>query len=1066
MKKRMLCLLVLCMLLTALVGCGKQSGKNYTERPTAESTKPATVTEKPAIPTETPTAEPTKPTGGEPTAEPTQPAGGEPTAEPTKPAGDEPESGRTEFSEGTDFALKFSTGGGISLDLGAPSEKPSSLPVENQSYADQTGTPVQLTIEDIQAMNGDSLVIDIYSNDGYLSTLIGKFYEGQVLNAEDGVESVKGLASLLGLTKGCEFFAVYREKDNNNYTYYTYQQRYGINTLQYATLRIVVDPDGYTAGLTCSFAPNIGTASQETAITAAQAEQFITQGFGSAYTVMQGKTVKMAVQFNSVVYNCWIVYTNNPSASANFDMPYLANYVSTDGVYLMSMPANSFAQSNKEVMNNDAYFDGLVTQDVNFSIAMPSGGTKQITVPIAQNPKDGKFYLMDPSRKIAVAQYNDFYYKGSLNFVSSASRTDGWPDNNLMAYYNYINAYDFYADHGIRSVDGFETPILITVGYCDQQGNPVDNACYYGVNEGWVCFAASDANKYSYCADVCGHEFTHGVTSNSMQGIFYQNETGAINEAYSDIMGNLCEKITGETSDTGWMIAENSGDGQMRNMADPNSYEQPAFVGDMYYVPAVLAPSDYNDNGGVHLNNTLVSRLAYLLDRDGMSLELQFRMWITSIELLTPKSNYEDLHAILLASLKINGLLQQYGPTVNKAFAEEGLNDDWNSSYLEATKSGCGRLNFQVDGYISSKPAVCYFYTTEGEYVTGGYPDKNGIVSVLLPAGSYLCIFYYAEEDLNNPVVTFFDGSRWTSTQTYGAFSVQNGGVTTLPVLNSGKSATAGTDGSGDTGDTGDTGDSGDTGDTGDNGNTSRQGEKLNLVSYNGGYFTMLIPEGWRVDVSGSYGSICYRIYDPNMPSRQAFFYGALAPFHKSEASRKYLSYYDTTGGILSNGPVLTSADVRGITDCWQYCIDFQIRYDGKQLFPTMNNIQLAQVETYQGPYSGYGPETVGVGTFYDASGNGCILGIAGALVDLDFYGYYGGNWFYTCYGLMGVSSPYTEFDDCYEDLLTCVCSIQFSQDYILASQYSSMPLLDNEEIKANFEMVSGAIDKLYQKVK
>lgn len=1017
MKKLIAYILVLCMAVSFSVGCGKQS-KEPAEKVT--NTPTASVTE-------------------EPTPEPTD----TPTPEPTKPAEDA-DPGRTEIEGDSDFAITLPTDVGIGPGFGAPSAKPDTLPVENQSLAAQTGAPVQLTIEDIQAMNGDSLVIDIYGNDGYLSTLIGKFYEGKVLNAEDGVESVKGLASLLGLTKGCEFFAVYREKDDNNYTYYTYQQRYGINTLQYATLRIVVDPNGYTAGLTCSFTPNIGTAAQETAITAVQAEQMIAQGFGSSYTVVQGKTVQMAVQLNSVVYNCWIVYTNNPDVSAGFDMPYIAHYVSTAGEYMRSMPANSFAQTNKEVMNNDAYFEGLSTQNVNFTIAMPDGSTKQITVPISKNTKDGKFYLIDPSRKIAVAHFKEFAYQNVLNFVTNTAQNSGWSDNDLMAYYNYINVYDFYADHGIRSVDGFETPILVTVGYCDQQGNPVDNACYYGINSGWVCFAASDANKYSYCADVCGHEFTHGVTTNSMQGMIYENETGAINEAYSDIMGNLCEKITGETSDTGWLIAENSGNGQMRNMADPNSCQQPEFVGDRYYVPAVLAPSDYNDNGGVHYNNSLLSRLAYLLDRDGMSLELQFRMWITSIEMLTPKSSYEDLHAILLGSLKINGLLKEYGPTVNKAFAEEGLNVDWNSGYLEATKSGCGRLSFQVDGYISAKPAICMFATTAGNIVAYGYPDKNGVVSVLLTAGDYLCLFQYAEEDLNKPVYVYYDGAKWTQSEAYAAFSVSNGRVTTLPVLNSGKGATAG-NGGGNTG-------------NGDNGNTSQQGQKLNLVSYNGGYFTMLIPEGWRVEVFGSYGNMGFRIYDPNTPGRQAFYYGALAPFHKSEASRKYLSYYDTTGGLIANGPVLTSATVGGITDCWQYCIDYQKRYEGKQLFPTMNNIRLSKVSSFQGPYSGYGPETVGYGTFNDENGNACTLGIAAVLVDLDFYGYYGGNWFYTCYGLMGVSSPSGEYKDNVLDLLTCVCSIQFSQDYINASQYSEFPLLDNESLRQNFLTVGNVI--------
>lgn len=1015
MKKLTSWLLVLCLVMSTLVGCGRRQ-KNPTEKPT----EPAVVTEVPVteVPTEAPTPQPT----------------------------DNPGPGRTEIESSSDFAIKLQTGAGIGSDFGAPSEKPNMLPVENQSYAAQTGTTVQLTMEDIQAMNGDNLVIDIYNNNGYLSTLIGKFYEGRVLNAEDGVESVRGLASLLGLTKGCEFFAVYYSKDKNNYTYYTYQQRYGINTLQYATMRVVVDPAGYTVALTCSFTPNIGTSPKDPAITAAQAEQIISQRLGSAYTIQKGKTVQLAAQFNSVVYNCWVVYTTNPYASATFDMPYYANYVSTDGDYLLSMPANTFAKSNKDGINNDAYFEGLTPQDATFTIAMPAGGTKQITVPIAKSSKDGKYYLMNPQRKIALAQYKDFCYQGTLNFVSSTSLTEGWSDNDLMAYFNYINAYDFYADHGIKSIDGFETPILVTVGYCDEQGNPVNNACYYGINSGWACFAASNANKYSYCADVCGHEFTHGVTSSSMQGIYYQNETGAINEAYSDILGNICEKITGQTSDTGWIISETANDGTQRDMANPNRFNQPAFVGDQYYVPAVLAPGSYNDNGGVHYNNTLVSHLAYLLDRDGMSLEQQFKMWTTSIELLTPMSDYEDLHAILLASLRINGMLKEFGPTVNKAFAEAGLDADWTKSYLEVTKSGCGRLNFQVDGYISSKPAICLIGNTSGEVVAQGFPDTNGIVSVLLPAGTYICLLEYAEEDLNNPICFYYSGSSWTTAQNFGTFTIRSGGVTTMPALNSGKGAMAGGNGGGNSDDTG---------------TASRKGEKLNLVSYNGGYFTMLIPEGWRVDVYGSYGGIGYRIYDPNMPSRQAFYYGALAPLHKSEQSRKYLSYYDTTGGRITNGPVLTSATVRGVTDCWQYCIDYQKRYDGMQFFPTMNNIQLSWVENYQGPYAGYGPETVGYGTFTDEYGNACKLGILCALIDLDFYNYFGGNWYYTCYGLMGVSCPNGDFNDCAEDLITCVTSIQFSQDYINTSKYSDLPLDDNETIKKNMGIVARVLNQI-----
>lgn len=953
--------------------------------------------------------------------------------------------GKITYNAENGFSLDLPSQG--IMDYAAPTGKPSAMPAENQaqSMAQESGTLVQLTIEDIQAMNGDNVVIDIYNN-GYLTTLVGKYYEDKVQNAEDGVESVRAMASLLGLTKGCEFFAVYSETDDDGYTYYTYQQRYGINTLQYATLRVVVDPQGYTAGLTCSFVPNIGTAPQDAAITQQQAEELVRQKVGTDAALISGKTLQMAASFNSVVYNCWIVYTNNPDVSASYDMPYIAHYVSTDGSYLMAIPANSFAATNKELMNNDGYFEGLTTQDVSFTIAQPAGGSKQITVPVAKNKKDGKFYLMDPSRKIAVAKYKEFYYQDSLVFISSDSRNSGWSDNDLMAYYNYINVYDFYADHGIRSVDGFETPLLITVGYCDENGNPVDNACFYGVNAGWACFAASDANKYSYCADVCGHEFTHGVTSTSMQGIYYQNETGAINEAYSDIMGNLCEKITGETSDSGWLIAENSGSGQMRNMADPNSCEQPAFVGDQYYIPAVMNPNGANDLGGVHGDNSLISHLAYLLDRDGMSMEDQFDMWMTSIELLTPMSDYEDLHGILLFSLKINGLLQQYGPTVNRAFAETGLNDDWNTSYLEATKSGCGRLSFQTDGYIAALPAMALFGTPEGKVVDYGYPDRNGVVSVLLPAGSYIVAFQYVEDGASQAVTNRYTGSVWSETQNFGTVTVSSGKTTTLRSLTSGKSVDVGSGSEG--------GDSG--------GTVSQSGEELNLVSYNGGYFSLLIPDGWRVEVGGIYGNFYYRIYDPEDPGCQAFCYGGLAPLHKSESSRRYLSYYDTSGGLISNGPVLTSASVQGITDCWEYCIDYQKRYEGKQIFPTLRNIKLSAVAEFEGLYKQFGGiETVGVGLCQDESGRSCTLGIAGALVDLDYYRFYGGNWYYTCYGLMGVACPQEDFDQYYADMLTCLTSIQFSEDYITASQSSQLPMNDNQTIQAALSAEADAIFEL-----
>jgi Zn-dependent metalloprotease len=1034
--KRILAVLLAAALVLGAAGCGIKN--DQTEAPTAPAstaeqteavTEPVTdpATEPVTEPVTAPVTEPvevTEPVTEPPTTEAVPPAT-EPADQPTEPA--EPESySLFEHSSLIDTPENLANQGGQAGEIA------------------QTA-PKQLTIEDIQAMN-DSLVIDLYNNNGYLSTLVGKFYDKPIANAEDGVESIRGMASLLGLTKGCEFFVVYGERDNDGYTYYTYQQRYGGYTLQYSTLRIVVDPDGYAAGLTCSFVPNVGMAEPEDGISAGEAEQVVRDTFPSLkLTYYSNNTVRLAAMFSNVVYNCWVVYTNNPDASAAFDMPYVAHYVTTDGKYLAPIPAADFARSSQDAQNVDHYFDGLTTEEHSFTVTMADGSKKTVTVPVARNAKDGRYYLMDPSRKIALAQYADFAFRGLLNFVSSTRADQGFSDNNLLVYANVIMAYDFYRERGITSVDGFGRPILVTVGYCNENGEAIDNECFYGINQGWACLAFSEGNRDGDCLDIVTHEFTHGVTSQSMQGIFYRNEPGAINEAYSDIMGNICEKLLGQTNDPGWLITENSGD-IARDMADPNRFQQPAFVGDEYYCPPVLAPSmNVNDYGGVHINNSLVGHMAYLLDEAGMSLDEQFSMWVTSIEMLTPMSDYEDLHGILLFSLKINGMLQKYGPALNKAFADAGLNEDWNVSYREATKKNCGRISFQTDGYLAGAEVQVRFANTSGKIVSRAYPDKDGIVSALLPAGTYIAQILLVE---NNQAYYYnFTGSGWAEGGDFGRFQVTSSSVQSLPSVNSGKAVVEGPGGEEP---------------QPPEPQPPEEAGEWKLVTYNGGYFSLVIPEGWRVEMQGAFGDYCLKVYDPSRPSRQFFYYAALAPLHKSEAARRALNPYDFTGQIVS-GPVLTQHDIGGVLDVWQDCIDYQLRWTGKQLFTSLYDIDKVAVYPYQGPYAGTpGIESVAMAWADAENGDECLLGISGTLYDMDIYNYTGGNWYYTLYDTVGILLPEEEFEDYAEVLAGCVVSLEFTQDYINASKNSGFPLASNAERQEAFEVFAGVILELY----
>ena len=598
--------------------------------------------------------------------------------------------------------------------------------------------PVQMTMDDIHALNPGATVIDIYNNEGYLSMLVGKFYDGKITDMEDGIEAVRGMAALLGFGKGCEFYAVYKSRNNMGYTFYTYQQRYGGVTLRNATLRVVVDPDGYTAGLSCSFRPNAGTLPQDPVINATKAEQIVQAQYSSMNLhFYSDRTVHMAFPFDDRIFNCWVVYTDNPYATSAFDMPYLEHFVSTYGEYLCNTPANVFASDMDVALDHSAYFDIMTTEMYRTTVTLEDGSERLIEVPVSYNRNDGKYYLMDASRRIAVAQFYDFNYLDcSLNFVTSDT-IDGWSQNNLLAYANYIIMYDFYAGYGIRSVDGFGTPILITVGWCDRNRKPVNNACFYGVINGWACFGVSDINHFSDCLDIVGHEYTHGITSQSMQGSLYINATGAINEAYSDIMGNLAEMSLGYTEDRTWLIGEKKGI-PLRDMSRPNDYKQPEFVGDRYYKAAVTAPdSELNDNGGVHDNSSLLGHIAWQMDQTGMTYEEQITMWFMAVEMMTPLSDYTDLHGALLFSLKMNGLLEKYGPALNRAFEAAGLNEDWNVSYLSAEKEGCGRVTVRLGASVASLPVIVVFCRPDGTIADAAYTDPDGVASALLNAGDY-----------------------------------------------------------------------------------------------------------------------------------------------------------------------------------------------------------------------------------------------------------------------------------------------------------------------------------------
>jgi bacillolysin len=113
--------------------------------------------------------------------------------------------------------------------------------------------------------------------------------------------------------------------------------------------------------------------------------------------------------------------------------------------------------------------------------------------------------------------------------------------------------------------------------------------------------------------DVVGHELSHGVTEFT-SSLIYRNESGALNEAFSDIMGTSIEFFyqapgNGDLK-ADYLIGEDViKPGGLRSMENPGAFGDPD-----HYSRRFLGASD---NGGVHTNSAIANQAFYLAVESG-----------------------------------------------------------------------------------------------------------------------------------------------------------------------------------------------------------------------------------------------------------------------------------------------------------------------------------------------------------------------------------------------------------------------------------------------------------------
>ncbi len=339
------------------------------------------------------------------------------------------------------------------------------------------------------------------------------------------------------------------------------------------------------------------------------------------------------------------------------------------------------------------------------------------------------------------------------------------------------DAYDYIGDanafflnaFGRNGIDGLGGEVIATTNVDDTGAIPCPNASYDFVRRQLIFCTGSTAD------DVVVHEWAHGLTL-STANLIYQNQSGQLNESFSDVFGELVDlynggaEVAGETSGspwfahptgggtdepnsvrsancsfmptlidgTRWVIGEDapSMSGPFRDMWNPNCFSHPQTANDPLQLCSLI------DNGGVHSGSGIPNH-AFAMLCDGKTFNSitvnpigtakAAAVWYRALTTyLTVGSDFQDAFiAFNLAASDLIGTMPNDPrtglPTGNIFTAADALEVEKALLAVEMdTPGACGETDEPLD---STEPFLCaqadVVFFDDAESGSGGWSVSN-----------------------------------------------------------------------------------------------------------------------------------------------------------------------------------------------------------------------------------------------------------------------------------------------------------------------------------------------------
>lgn len=240
-------------------------------------------------------------------------------------------------------------------------------------------------------------------------------------------------------------------------------------------------------------------------------------------------------------------------------------------------------------------------------------GTQDITT----DNTGSTYRLRETGRGNGIETYN---LQKSTSYSAAVDFTDAdnvWNNVNTAkdqyatdAHWGSEKVYDYFKNtYGRNGIDGAGMKMLSYVHYSTNYLNAYWDGSRMTYGDG------NSSTTPLTSLDIVGHEMTHGITERT-SNLAYRGESGALNEAYSDILGVAVE-FAAKPNSANWLMGDQIGL-TFRSMSNPNAYQQPdTYNGTYWYTVTGCTPTQNTDYCGVHTNSGVLNYWFYLLTTGG-----------------------------------------------------------------------------------------------------------------------------------------------------------------------------------------------------------------------------------------------------------------------------------------------------------------------------------------------------------------------------------------------------------------------------------------------------------------